>query len=44
MTVKYQGQTYKVLSSNYIGNYRLYKLRSNFSGGAPFAALKSECE
>ena len=44
MTVKYRGKVYQVLAHSYIGDRRLYKLASRFSGGAPFAALKSDCK
>jgi len=43
MRVKYRGQVYTVLEHRYIGDSRLYKLASRFSGGAPFGALKSDC-
>jgi hypothetical protein len=42
-TVEYKGKTYRVLASSYLGNSNLWKLASRYSGGAPFAALKSKC-
>ena len=44
MTVKYRGKTYKVLADHFCFNFNLYRLASNFSGGASFTALKSECK
>ncbi len=42
-TVIYRGKRYQVLEDKFIGDRRLYKLASRFSGGSPFPALKTDC-
>lgn len=41
--VIYRGKRYQVLEAKFIGDARLYKLASRFSGGSPFPALKTDC-
>lgn len=39
-SVRYQGKAHKVI----VGGGRFWKLASNYQGGSPFLALKSECK
>ena len=41
--VIYRGKRHQVLETKFIGDTRLYKLASRFSGGSPFSALKTDC-
>lgn len=44
MIVVYRGKRYLVLSLSYLGDTRLYKLKSRYPNGAPFGALKTDCK
>jgi hypothetical protein len=42
--VLYRGKRYLVLALSYLGDERLYKLKSRHPDGAPFGALKTDCK